>query len=263
VRLTTFNANSIRTRLPVIIPWILANKPDVLAVQETKVQDHDFPVEAFAEIGYACVFRGQKSYNGVALISRRALDDVRIGFHEGDDINGPRLIRARLDDLWIINTYVPQGRDRESEHYTAKLLWLKLFKKLLEREFSPDQPILWTGDLNVAPEAMDVHDPAGLDGHVCFNRELTELFYDVCAWGFGDIFRKHRPDPGEFSFFDYRGGTVYKNKGWRIDHILGTRPIIDVSTDAWIDLSPRKKRDPKPSDHTFVTADFDRPPRSA
>lgn len=259
MRITTFNANSIRTRLPVIIPWLQEHQPDVLAVQETKVQDHDFPVDPFNDIGYSCVFSGQKSYNGVALISRTPLSDVRRGFFEGDIDNAPRLIRGRIGELWIINAYVPQGRDRESEHYAGKLKWLKSFRELLEREYTPEQPVIWTGDLNVAPEPMDVHDPRALDGHVCFNAELTDLFYSVCDWGLFDIFRKHRPDPGEFSFFDYRGATIYKNKGWRIDHILGTREMLNLSTDAWIDLKPRKIRNPKPSDHTFMTADFDWP----
>ena len=255
-RVTTYNANSIRMRIPGIIPWLKENQPDVMAVQETKVQDHEFPTEPFTEIGYHCVFRGQKSYNGVALISRKPADEVKHGFFEGDEVAGPRLIRARYGDVTILNAYVPQGRDRESQHYAGKLKWLAEFKALLEKEYSTTEKLLWVGDLNVAPEPMDVHDPKALDGHVSFNKELTEIFYDVCSWGLKDVFRKHRPDPGEFSYYDYRGATVYKNKGWRIDHILGTEPIYSLSTKAWIDVEPRKKRDPKPSDHTFMTAEF-------
>lgn len=256
IRITTYNANSIRMRLPGLIPWLQENQPTILAVQETKVQDHEFPRKAFEEIGYHCVFCGQKSYNGVALISREPLTNVSSGFFQDDTVNGPRLIRGTLNDITILNAYVPQGRDRESEHYAGKLKWLADFRKLLEKEFSTSDKVVWVGDLNVAPEAMDVHDPKNLDGHVCFNSELTELFYDVCSWGLKDVFRKHKPDPGQFSYFDYRGATVYKNKGWRIDHILATQPLFDLSTDAWIDVEPRKKRDPKPSDHTFMTADF-------
>ena len=256
MRIATFNANSIRTRLPVIIPWLEEHSPDILAIQETKVQDHLFPEKELLEIGYHSVFKGQKSYNGVALISRQPFTNVHIGFFDDDELNGPRLIRGQLGDIHIINTYVPQGRDRESEHYAGKLDWLRTFRKLLETEYSQDQKVVWVGDLNVAPEDIDVHDPKGLDGHVCFNRELTELFYWVCSWGLHDVFRKHRPEPGHFSFFDYRAATVYSNKGWRIDHILATSPLFDQSTDAWIDMTPRKRRTPKPSDHTFVVADF-------
>lgn len=256
MRITTFNANSIRTRLPVLIPWLQEHEPDILAVQETKVQDPAFPGDELLKIGYHSVFKGQKSYNGVALISRWPLMRVRCGFFEGDDENGPRLIRAQWGDIQLINTYVPQGRDRESEHYTAKLNWLRSFRTLLETDYTPDQPVIWLGDLNIAPEPIDVHDPKGLDGHVCFNRELTDLFYRICSWGFQDIFRKHKPGPGHYSFFDYRAASVYSNKGWRIDHILATPGLSDRSTNAWIDLKPRKQRLPKPSDHTFVTAEF-------
>ncbi|MBN1879110.1 exodeoxyribonuclease III [bacterium] len=257
MRITTFNANSIRTRLPIIIPWLLEHQPDILAVQETKVQDHEFPGDAFREIGYHCVFNGEKSYNGVALISREPADDIRSGFYDGDEKNHSRLIRGRWGDMHVINAYVPQGRDRESDHYAGKLEWLRNIRKMLDNDYSPDMPVIWLGDLNVAPEPMDVHDPKGLDGHVCFNSELTELFYEVCAWGFRDVFRKHHPEPGQFSFFDYRAASVYTHKGWRIDHILTTTPLFDKSRDAWIDLKPRRLREPKPSDHTFVTADFE------
>ncbi|MBN1297050.1 exodeoxyribonuclease III [bacterium] len=257
MRIATFNANSIRMRLPVILPWLTEHSPDVLAVQETKVQDSDFPVGPFAELGYHCVFKGQKSYNGVALISREPLADVRSGFNWDDAVHSPRLIWGRMGSVWIINTYVPQGRDRESEHYAGKLQWLRDFHSMLQREFTSDQLIVWLGDLNVAPESMDVYDPKGLDGHVCFNAELTELFNAVCAWGFHDVFRHHRPNPGEFSYFDYRGATIQRNHGWRIDHILGTRAMLTRSQDAWIDLEPRKRAEPKPSDHTFMCADFD------
>ena len=257
MRIATFNANSIRTRLPIILPWLQEQCPDILAVQETKVQDHEFPESAFREIGYHCVFRGEKSYNGVALISREPTDEIRAGFHSGDMGNASRLIRGRWGDLHVINAYVPQGRDRESEHYAGKLQWLRHFRKMLEEDYSPEARVIWLGDLNVAPEPIDVHDPKGLDGHVCFNGELTELFYRVCSWGFLDVFRKHHPESGQFSFFDYREASVYKNKGWRIDHILATSPMYERSKDARIDLKPRRLREPKPSDHTFVIADFE------
>ena len=243
-------------RLAGVISWLKENRPTVLAVQETKVQDHEFPVDAFREIGYHCVFRGQKSYNGVAMISQEPMTDVAMGFFDGDETNGPRLIRGSLNGVTVLNAYVPQGRDRESEHYANKLKWLADFRNLLENQFSVNDKVVWVGDLNVAPEPKDVHDPKSLDGHVCFNSELTQVFYDVCGWGLKDVFRKHKPEPGQFSYYDYRGATVYKNKGWRIDHILATPALYDLSTDAWIDVEPRKKRDLKPSDHTFMTADF-------
>ena len=127
----------------------------------------------------------------------------------------------------------------------------------MEEEYTPDKKILWVGDLNVAPEAMDVHDPKRLEGHVCFNRDLTKLFYTICDGWFKDVFRKHHPEPQQFSFFDYRvRGAVSRKIGWRIDHILATEPLYRSSSDAWIDLEPRRSKMHKPSDHTFMIADF-------
>jgi len=256
MKIATFNANSIRARLPIVLMWLKEHQPDLLAVQETKVQDPDFPVEPFREIDYYVVFKGQKSYNGVAILSREPLQNVTIGFEDDPD-SGPRLIRGDYKGIHIINSYVPQGRDRESEFYQYKLDWFNRVHKLLKESFTPDQNIIWLGDLNVAPEPMDVHDPKSLNGHVCFNEDLTKLFYGICEWGLHDVFRKHHPEPGQFSYFDYRvRGAVSRKVGWRIDHILATMPVYNRSIDSWIDVEPRKLKDPKPSDHTFMVAEF-------
>jgi exodeoxyribonuclease III len=255
MRIATFNANSIRTRLPVLTEWLLKNEPDVLAVQETKVQDHEFPAASFSDIGYSAAFSGQKSYNGVALLSRKPMTDISAGFASDDEPS--RIIRGNYDGITIINTYVPQGRDRDSEHYQYKLDWLGKMHSFLASRYRNDQPLIWLGDLNIAPEADDVHDPKGLDGHVCFNADLSALFRQICSWGLYDVFRKHHPEPQQYTFFDYRTfGAVSRKTGWRVDHILATKPLLDKSISSWIDLEPRKKRDPKPSDHTFLIADF-------
>ncbi|MBN1551408.1 exodeoxyribonuclease III [bacterium] len=255
MKIVTFNANSIRARLPLILTWIDQNQPDILAVQETKVQDDAFPSSDFKSMGYSAVFSGQKAYNGVAVISRQPPDDVVYGFD--DQSEKPRLIRCRFGDLHIINSYVPQGRDRESEYYQYKLNWLRRMHDLLQINYTPETNLIWLGDLNVAPDPEDVYDPKNLDGHVCFNSELSELFRHICEWGLHDVFRKHHPEPGHFTFYDYRmRGSVSRNNGWRIDHILATRSMYALSEDAWIDLDARQSKDPKPSDHTFLTALF-------
>jgi exodeoxyribonuclease III len=255
MKIATFNANSIRMRMPIVKAWLETHKPDVLAVQETKVQDADFPSEDIETSGYHVVFSGQKAYNGVALITRNKPDEVITGF-DGEDERA-RLIRIRYGEIDIINTYIPQGRDRESEHYQYKLNWFRRFADMLEKQYDPSQKVIWLGDLNVAPEPEDVHDPKSLDGHVCFNRELTECFYNVCSWGLFDVFRKHHPEPEQFTFFDYRvRGAVSRRIGWRIDHIMVTDLLMNQSKDAWIDLEPRKSKIHKPSDHTFLTAEF-------
>ncbi len=258
MKIATFNANSIRARLPIVINWLRNHQPDVLAVQETKVQDPEFPVQAFLDLDYHVVFRGQKSYNGVAVISRKPMTEVRYGLADDDPESGPRLIRGTCCGVHIINTYVPQGRDTESEHYIFKLEWFRRIHHLLRSEYRPDDRVLWVGDLNVAPTDNDVYDPKSLRGHVCFNEELSRLFHEVCSWGLYDVFRKHKPEAGHFTFFDYRmRGALSRNRGWRIDHILATRPLYDLSMDSCIDLEPRRSKDPKPSDHTFLAAEFD------
>ena len=163
----TFNANSIRSRLPVVLDWLEARRPDVLAIQETKVQDSDFPAAAIREAGYHAVFAGEKSYNGVALLSREPPEDVRHGFDDGGPADATRLIAARFGAVHVVNTYVPQGRDLAHEMYAYKLKWFGRLQKFFGRHFRPDQPLLWVGDLNVAPTPLDVHNPADHEDHVC------------------------------------------------------------------------------------------------
>lgn len=256
MKIATFNTNSIRMRMPVILNWLEIHRPDILAVQETKVQDAEFPETEIETAGYHVVFCGQKAYNGVAVISRNPPDAVVSGFD--GEADKTRILRVRFGDIEIINTYAPQGRERESEQYRYKLEWFRRFADLLQAAYSPEGKVIWLGDLNVAPEAIDVHDPVALEGHVCFNRELTALFYDVCSWGLFDVFRKHHPEPEQYTFFDYRTfGAVSRKMGWRIDHILATKPLRDRSWNAWIDLEPRRSKVFKPSDHTFLVAEFE------
>jgi exodeoxyribonuclease III len=254
--IATFNVNSVRSRLSGLLSWLEAVCPDVLCLQETKVQDPDFPMTSFQEVGYHAVYRGQKAYNGVAILSRRRPASVVSGFDDGGPADDARLLIAAFDGLTVINAYVPQGRDVEHAMYRYKLAWLARLRDLFERRFSPRDPLVWVGDLNVAPTPIDVHDPKRLLGHVCFNPEVTAALQSVIDWGWIDVFRKHVPDPGQFTYYDYRARNAVQNgKGWRIDHILATQPVADRSDDAWIDLTPRTGE--KPSDHTPLLARFD------
>lgn len=255
--IATYNVNSVRQRLESLIEWMAFNDPDIVCLQETKVQDADFPADDLIDAGYHVVFKGMKSYNGVAIVSKEEPSDVSWGFDDGGEPDEARLIRARYGDVAVLNTYVPQGRDMESEHYTYKLEWFRRIRALMDRHYSPDEPLLWTGDLNVAPEDMDVYAPDTLRGSVCFNPELTSTLRETMSWGLTDVFRKHRPDPGEFSFWDYRiRGALDLNRGWRIDHLLATAPLADRSIDAYVDREPRDGL--KPSDHTLVVGVFAR-----
>jgi exodeoxyribonuclease-3 len=256
MRVATFNANSIRSRLECVLAWLERHDPDVLCIQETKTQDQDFPALAFLERGYSVVFRGEKSYNGVAIISRAKADDIRFGLDDGGPPDETRLVAARFGAVNVVNTYVPQGRSIDHEMYRYKIEWLARLRRYMDRHYSPRKNVVWVGDLNVAPDFMDIHNAEQQTNHVCFHTDVREAFAAAVAWGFVDVFRKHHPEPGQFTFFDYRTPNAAKRgMGWRIDHILATPPLARSSRDAWIDLEPRLQ--PKPSDHTFLVGDFD------
>ncbi len=255
MRIASFNVNSIRARLPIVIDWLTKESPDVLCVQELKCQDQDFPQKEFQEINYHIAFKGEKSYNGVAIFSRMPIDDIQIGFDKKETY-GPRLITVTINQIPIINTYVPQGFSPDSEKFIEKLDWFKKFDAFLNKNFDPEKPLLWLGDFNVAPESIDVYDPEKLYGHAGYHPDEHAALKRLMDWGFVDIFRKHKPGPGQYTFWDYRiKNGVKRNLGWRIDHIWATKPLARKSVDSWIDREPRLKE--KPSDHTPIVAEFE------
>ena len=255
MKIATFNVNSIRSRLPIVIAWLDKNKPDVLCMQETKVQDHEFPAAAFTEAGYQVVFRGEKSYNGVAVASLTKPSKISFGFTDGGSPDESRLLIAKISEIFVINTYVPQGREIENAMYQYKLEWFERLRKLFEKQFKPDDKIVWAGDFNVAPEAIDIYNAPMQENHVCYHKAVREAFAQAKQWGFVDIFRKYHPEPGQYSYYDYRTlNAVQRKMGWRVDHILATAPLARKSKDCYIDLKPRLE--PKCSDHTVMTAEF-------
>jgi len=255
MRIATFNANSIRSRQGIILDWLTRQRPDVLCIQETKVQDHEFPAQPFQDAGYHVIFKGQKSYNGVAILTRKEPEDISFGFDDGGPADEPRLIRCRVDGVAIVNTYIPQGRELSHEMYAYKLEWFKRLKALFEHHYQPDEPLAWCGDLNVAIEPIDVHHPEKHEQHVCYHHDAREAMKRCMDWGFSDVFRIFHPDEIQYTFFDYRvRDAIERAHGWRIDYILATAPLAAKATQAFIDLEPR--RQPKPSDHTFLVADF-------
>ena len=255
MKIASFNVNSLRARLPIVTDWLTENQPDVLCVQETKVQDKDFPGQAFDDIGYKYVFKGQKSYNGVAIFSKETPENVRFGFDD-EPKDEPRLITAKINGVIIVNTYVPQGYMPESQQYEYKLRWFDRLLFLFDSYFKPTDLLVWVGDLNVAPEAIDVYDPVTLLGHVCFNPEVQKALQTVMEWGLTDVFRKHCREAGQYSFWDYRARNTFKNNlGWRLDHIMATKKLADKSIRCYIDKKPRTAE--RPSDHTPIIAEFD------
>jgi len=255
-RIATYNVNSIRSRLHIVLPWLREHRPDVLCMQETKVTDEKFPVGEFTEAGYEVTFRGERQYNGVAIASRQKPETVRFGLSDGEPDDEDRLIAAVFQGISVVNTYVPQGRERETPHFAYKLGWFGRLRAFFAGTYSPRAPVIWCGDLNVAPEPIDVHDPKRLMGHVCFTPEVWEAFAAVRSWGFTDLFRRHHPEEaGQYSFFDYRvPNAVRRGLGWRVDHILVTGPMAARSIRCDIDMNPRLAE--RPSDHTIVFADF-------
>ncbi len=255
MKVASFNVNSIRARLGIVTEWVGKEAPDVLCLQETKVQDAAFPLETLKGIGYHCAFSGEKSYNGVAILSRSRPGKVRKGFG-GDGSEKTRIISAEIEGVWVVNTYVPQGFLPLSAKFRYKLDWFARLYGYFEANFNPSDPVLWVGDFNVAPAPEDVYDPELLGGHVGFHPDEHAALERFREWGFVDVFRMHDRSEGRFTFWDYRiRNAVKRGLGWRVDHIWATRILAERSVRAWIDTGPRLK--PRPSDHAPVVAEFD------
>jgi exodeoxyribonuclease-3 len=254
MKVVSFNVNSLRARLPIVLQWLGEHQPEVLCVQETKVQDVDFPTDALERSGYKYVFKGQKSYNGVAIFSKNEITNIKFGFDD-EPKDEARLIKAKINDIVIVNTYVPQGYMPESEKFEYKLNWFKRLHVFFDKNFKPAEPVFWLGDLNVAPEPIDVYDPEALSGHVCFHPDARKALSEVMQWGFADVFRMHCREAGQYTFWDYRLHSLEHNFGWRLDHIMATQPLAKKSVACYIDKEPRFAE--RPSDHTPIVAEFD------
>lgn len=259
MRIATFNVNSLKSRLPLVAHFLEGETaPDVPCFQETKCQDKDFPVDFFSERGYVSAFRGMKSYNGVAIVSKTPPDSVSFGFEDGEDQEQDyaRLAVAGFDGMSVVCSYVPQGKSMELPDFAYKLRFFERLRNLFVRRFSPADPLIWTGDINVAPTDIDVTHPENKRTHVCFCREAKDALANVMSWGFVDVFRKHRPEAGEFSFWDYRvPNALARNIGWRIDHIFATESLASRSSGAYAARDLRAMD--RPSDHTAVVGVFD------
>jgi exodeoxyribonuclease-3 len=252
----TFNVNGIRARVSIVLDWLRLNTPDVLCLQEIKCQNDQFPLEPFRELGYSCWVYGQKSFNGVATLSKREPEEVIRGFLDGEPEDEARLIATRIDRVWVLNTYVPQGRDPADPAFQKKLGYLSKLKLWLESRFRREDPVVWVGDLNVAMENIDVFDPKRMQGKIGFHPEEKMKLADTMSWGFVDVFRMHNPDKRQFTFWDYRLPKSFdRNLGWRIDYICATEPMAKISLGCEVDEAPRSL--PSPSDHTLVVARFD------
>jgi exodeoxyribonuclease III len=256
MKIATYNVNSIRKRIGILHKWLLHHKPDVMCLQEIKVQDHEFPIQAFSDLPYTINFCGEKSYNGVAIFSRTHPETVAFGFQDGEPQDDPtRLVRVVVNGIMIINTYIPQGFSIDSPKYAYKLAWFQRLKRYFSGVISSGQPVIWCGDMNVAPEPVDVHSPEKHLKHVCFHEDVRRAYQETVSWGFVDVFRHHFPRTQQFTFWDYRRpGALAANRGWRIDHILVTPQLLPYSHTVEVDVQPRRAE--SPSDHTVLWAEF-------
>ncbi len=255
MKIATYNVNSIRQRLPIVLDWLAENKPDVMCLQETKVQDHEFPVDAIRAAGYHATFRGMKGYNGVATLSLVEPEKVIYGLHEGPDNEDFRIVQTVIHGVPIVNSYVPQGYSIMSEKYAYKLAWFRRLRAYFEASLDPFAPAIWTGDLNVAPEPIDVYHPEKRFSDPDFHIDARSAYKDAVAWGFVDIFRKLHPDDVQYTYWDFFRNAFERNFGWRIDHILATPVLADRCRKAEVDMAPRALKGT--SDHTIMWAEFE------
>jgi len=254
MRIATWNVNSVRARSERLLRWLGTHEPDVLCLQELKVQDADFPFDMLRAAGYEAVAHGQKTYNGVAILARMPPADIERGFGDGGDDAQSRLIAATVSGIRVVSVYVPNGQEVGSEKWAYKLEWLRRLRSWLDRRCRPDQPLVLCGDFNVAPEAKDVHDPATWEPTVLFHPEARAALESVRAWGLTDTLRLHRQEDGLYSWWDYRMLAFPKNNGLRIDFVLASAPLAQRCSAAAIDHDERKGT--LPSDHAPVIAEF-------
>ena len=248
--LATWNVNSIRARRDRLFAWLEKQKPDVLCLQELKCERPAFDALGLEEQGWYVAANCQKTYNGVAILSRRPLSDVVIGLQDGEEDPQARLVAATVDGVRVVSAYVPNGSAVGSEKYAYKLRWLERLRAWLERHADPSQQLALCGDYNVAPEARDVHDPAAWENETLFHVDSRERLAALCSWGLVDAFRLHKEAAGLYSWWDYRMLGFPKNLGLRIDHVLVTKSLAARVQGSFIDREERKGK--QPSDHAPV-----------
>ncbi|MCY4154962.1 MAG: exodeoxyribonuclease III [Gammaproteobacteria bacterium] len=251
--IASWNVNSLKVRLPQVLQWLASHQPEVLALQETKTQDENFPVQDFTEAGYQVHFAGQKSYNGVAIASRgqcQVLHTALPGLQDPQQ----RVLCALVDDVCVLNLYVPNGSEVGSDKYAYKLDWLARLHEFTGELLQSYDKLIVLGDFNITSTDEDVHDPAQWRDKIHCSPQEREALSGLLAHGLTDTFRQFEQERHSFSWWDYRAGDFARNRGLRIDLILASSALIHHCADSWIDLQPRQQ--PRPSDHVPVVAEF-------
>ncbi len=253
MKIATWNVNSLKVRLPQLLDWLAQRQPDVVCLQETKLEDHNFPVKELQAAGYEATFSGQRTYNGVAILSRTPQADVSMGIPGFSD-EQKRVLASTVDGIRVVCLYVPNGQAVGSDKYQYKLAWLAALREWLRRELARHPRLALLGDFNIAPEPQDVHDPELWAGQVLFSEPERAAFRELLALGFKDAFRLFQQPEQSFTWWDYRMMAFRRNRGLRIDHILLSEPLAARCTACSIDRDVRRLT--RPSDHAPVIAEL-------
>jgi len=258
MKIATWNVNSIKARLPHLLAWLKAESPDIALLQETKCTDDNFPRLELEDLGYNLAFHGEKSYNGVAILSKHPLEDVTRGLPGGDEDSQARYIEAVVSvgnvAFRIASVYVPNGQSPDSEKFPYKLRFLERLRTHAARLLEYEEMLVIGGDYNVAPNPIDIYDPVRLNGTTCFHPEERTRLHALLHLGLYDAFRLRHPEPGQYTFWDYRAGAFDMNAGYRIDYLLLSPQAADRLQDCKICKDIRALE--KPSDHAPVLATF-------
>ncbi len=253
-KIASWNVNSLRVRLPHVLDWLKDNPVDVLGLQELKMTNDQFPLEEIENAGYQALFNGQKTYNGVALLSKQTATDPITDLPQLDDPQR-RVFGAKFADLYILNLYVPNGSEIGSEKYQYKLNWLTHLQSLVQELLTEHKQLAIMGDFNIAPHDEDVHDPEEWRDKVLVSKPEREQFETLLGHGLKDCFRLFDQEESPFTWWDYRAAGFRRNRGLRIDHILASTELGLTCKACYIDKTPRKLE--RPSDHTPIVAEFD------
>jgi len=256
VRLATWNVNGLRSRLDFVLHWIAARQPDVVGLQELKLEQDQFPRLAFEAAGYRAVIHGQKAWNGVAILSKHPAEIEQVGL-PGQEAAGARLLTAVIAGLRFTTLYVPNGKDVEHDDFPRKLAWLDALASHLTARTDPAQPLVVCGDFNVCPTALDTWDEEGMRGEIFHTVQERARIAGLLEGGLRDLFREAHPGERAFSWWDYRGGAFHRGQGLRIDLVLATPAVLARARSVTIDREYRKRRgDLIPSDHAPVLVDL-------
>ena len=253
--IATWNVNSLKVRLPHLLDWLAQRRPDVVCLQETKTEDAKFPADELKGAGYQVIFSGQKTYNGVAILSRVSPAEVQAGIPGFAD-EQKRVLAATVDGVRVVCAYVPNGQAVDSDKYAYKLEWLAAFERWLSEELQRHPTLAVLGDYNIAPADEDVYDPKAWTGQVLCSDKEREAFNRIIGLGLKDSFRLFPQPERSFSWWDYRMNAFRRKMGLRIDHILASHPLAEGCTRCEIDVEPRKLE--RPSDHAPVIAEYRR-----